>query len=423
MSDVAIRAAGLGKRYRIGAKAPYKTLREAITGALRAPLKMAANSLRGIPASARTSAAELVWALRNIEFEIKQGQAVGIIGRNGAGKSTLLKVLAQVTEPTEGYAEIRGRVGSLLEVGVGFHPELTGRENIYLNGSLLGMRKAEIDRNFDEIVAFAEVEQFLDTPVKHYSSGMYVRLGFAVAAHLQTEILFVDEVLSVGDVAFQEKCLGKMKDVAGGGRTVLFVSHNLLAVQALCEHALWLDKGALIAEGRPVTVVSSYLEQVRNSKTQISYDESCNAPGNDEVRVRRASVRPLSTNANGAITVRSPLQIEFEFWNRREGALLDCGMNVFNQYGIHVLTSGTVDSRSYPAGVIRVRGQIPGDLLNTGVYRVELIISRGAEELILSCPDLLVFEVADCLTLRGVYYGDWPGVVRPKIQWNAEVLE
>jgi len=253
MSDVAIRAVGLGKRYSIGTQARYKSLRDSIAGTARAPFRLVAGWLNGRKSAGRATPSNLHWALRDVCFEIKAGEAVGIIGRNGAGKSTLLKVLAQVTEPTEGRAEIRGRLGSLLEVGVGFHPELTGRENIYLNGALLGMRKVEIDRNFDEIVAFAEVERFLDTPGKHYSSGMYVRLGFAVAAHLETEILFVDEVLSVGDAAFQEKCLGRMKHAASGGRTVLFVTHNLLAIQALCQRALLLDHGSVVAEGGEIT--------------------------------------------------------------------------------------------------------------------------------------------------------------------------
>jgi lipopolysaccharide transport system ATP-binding protein len=378
--------------------------------------------LNGRKSAGRATPSNLHWALRDVCFEIKAGEAVGIIGRNGAGKSTLLKVLAQVTEPTEGRAEIRGRLGSLLEVGVGFHPELTGRENIYLNGALLGMRKVEIDRNFDEIVAFAEVERFLDTPVKHYSSGMYVRLGFAVAAHLETEILFVDEVLSVGDAAFQEKCLGRMKHAASGGRTVLFVSHNLLAIQALCQRALWLEQGKVVAEGRPAAVISSYLQHVRTATTEVLYEDTSEAPGNDIVRLRRASVRPVSDGNDASITVRTPLLIEFDVWNRKAGLHLDCRLNLYNEYGIRVLATGTVDCQCYPAGLIRASGQIPGDLLNTGVYRIEFIVTQSETEVILVCSDLLAFDVADSLALRGCFYGEWPGAVRPNIQWTTEVL-
>lgn len=423
MSDLAIRTVGLGKRYRIGTRVRYKALRDTLTDAVKAPFLATSAWVRGAQAAKRTSRADLFWALRNIDVEIKQGHAVGIIGRNGAGKSTLLKVLAQVTQPTEGYAEIRGRVGSLLEVGVGFHPELSGRNNIYLNGALLGMRKAEIDRNFDEIVAFAEIDKFLDTPVKHYSSGMYVRLGFAVAAHLETEILFVDEVLSVGDAAFQEKCLGKMKHAASGGRTVLFVSHNLIAIQALCQHAIWLDQGKVTAEGRPADIVSRYLEHVRSSTTAVCYDDPVEAPGNEIVRLRSASVRPLSDRDSDEITVRTPLQFEFQLWNLKPGAHLDIGFNLYNEYGIQVLGTGTVDSRSYSAGLIRAFGQIPGDLLNSGVHRIEFFVAPILGEAILNCPDLLSFEVTDSLELRGAYHGAWPGAVRPNIQWTTEILE
>ena len=247
MSDIAIRVEHLSKRYRLGQReqAAYRTLREAVSDVFLSPLRrLRVNARRvNVPTGERENG--YIWALRDVSFEVKRGEVVGIIGRNGAGKTTLLKILSRITEPTEGYAEIHGRVGSLLEVGTGFHPELTGRENIYLNGAILGMKKAEIDRYFDEIVEFAEIEKFLDTPVKRYSSGMYVRLAFAVAAHLQPEILLVDEVLAVGDAAFQKKCLGKMGDVAKEGRTVLFVSHQMNSIRRLCERCIWLDMGCI----------------------------------------------------------------------------------------------------------------------------------------------------------------------------------
>jgi len=254
MSEIAIKVEHLGKRYKIGKqRVRYKSLRESLVSALSVPLRR----LQG-----QSDKEDTIWALQDVSFEIKQGEVVGIIGRNGAGKSTLLKILSRITKPTTGRAEIYGRVGSLLEVGTGFHPELTGRENIYLNGAILGMTRREIDRKFDEIVAFSEMEQFLDTPVKHYSSGMYVRLAFAVAAHLEPEILVVDEVLAVGDAQFQKKCLGKMGDVAQSGRTVLFVSHNMAAIQRLCEYSIWLDNGRIMMFGNTPHVLDSYLSKI-----------------------------------------------------------------------------------------------------------------------------------------------------------------
>lgn len=266
MTDVVIRAEGLGKRYVIGHQSQresYTALRDVVARGTQSFLRKSRDLLHGRPVIEGDQLEEL-WALRDVTFEVGRGEVVGIIGRNGAGKSTLLKVLSRITEPTKGRVEIRGRIASLLEVGTGFHPELTGRENIYLNGAILGMAREEIKRKFDEIAAFAEVERFLDTPVKRYSSGMYVRLAFAVAAHLEPEILIVDEVLAVGDATFQKKCLGKLKDVSGqGGRTVLFVSHNMGAVTTLCGRGLWLDNGSIQKTGPPREVVTEYLSQKR----------------------------------------------------------------------------------------------------------------------------------------------------------------
>jgi lipopolysaccharide transport system ATP-binding protein len=255
MSEIAIKIEGLSKRYRIGQRKKYKTFRESIVSAATSPFRR----LTGNPSENGEAS---FWALKEVGFEVRQGDVVGIIGRNGAGKSTLLKILSRITEPTEGKVEIAGRVGSLLEVGTGFHPELTGRENIYLNGAILGMKTGEIQRKFDEIVAFAETEKFLDTPVKHYSSGMYTRLAFAVAAHLEPEILVVDEVLAVGDVQFQKKCLGKMSDVAKGGRTILFVSHNMAAIENLCNVAVLLNGGSVVTRGDTKEVIGTYLERI-----------------------------------------------------------------------------------------------------------------------------------------------------------------
>ena len=257
MSDLAIQISGLSKRYRIGIREKYPTIRETLMRAASAPLHKVRHWVSGQNSSIGS---EWIWALHDVDFEVKQGEVLGIIGRNGAGKTTLLKVLSGITEPTTGYADIYGRVGSLLEVGTGFHMELTGRENIFMNGAILGMRRQEIKKKFDEIVAFSEIEKFLDTPVKRYSSGMYVRLAFAVAAHLEPEILIVDEVLSVGDIRFQKKCLGKMQDISHGqGRTVLFVSHNMDSIQRLCSHCLILEQGKLIAQGDTASTIQQYV--------------------------------------------------------------------------------------------------------------------------------------------------------------------
>jgi len=288
MSDIAIRVENLSKLYRIGGRQErYKTLRESLTGAVTAPFRRLWSVVRG---QSSAVANETIWALKDVSFEVQRGEVVGIIGRNGAGKTTLLKVLSRITEPTKGYAEIHGRVGSLLEVGTGFHPELTGRENIYLNGAILGMKRAEIDRKFDEIVAFAEIEKFISTPVKHYSSGMHVRLAFAVAAHLEPEILLVDEVLAVGDVAFQRKCLGKMEDVSHEGRTVLFVSHNMAAISHLCERAVLLDLGRIVRYGDTSDVVSSYLEMAESDSKVLLVDRR-DRKGSGELRVQSITLR------------------------------------------------------------------------------------------------------------------------------------
>jgi lipopolysaccharide transport system ATP-binding protein len=262
MNDIAVRAEHLSKQYRIGGpqgKFKYRTIRETLVDSAKTPFKRAARLLCG-EADGATGLEETIWALKDVSFEVKEGDVIGLIGRNGAGKTTLLKILSRITEPTEGGVDLYGRVGSLLEVGTGFHPELTGRENIFLNGAILGMKRTEIERKFDEIVAFSEIEKFIDTPVKRYSSGMYVRLAFSVAAHLEPEILLVDEVLAVGDVAFQKKCLGKMDNVAREGRTVLFVSHNMAAVQKLCPYSLWIDAGRIRRSGPTSEVVAEYLQ-------------------------------------------------------------------------------------------------------------------------------------------------------------------
>lgn len=284
MGDIAIRVDGLGKQYRIGAtQAKYKTFRETLTEMATAPIRRAGNLLRG-QAYGAAELNETIWALRDVSFEVKHGDVVGIIGRNGAGKSTLLKILSRITEPSEGQVDLYGRVGALLEVGTGFHPELTGRENVYLNASILGMSRTEIERKFDEIVDFAGVDQFIDTPVKHYSSGMALRLGFAVAAHLEPEILVVDEVLAVGDAAFQKKCLGKMSDVANEGRTVLFVSHNMAAVQGLCKYGVLIERGNMVMMDEVSKTIQRYITDAMDAYQPENLSERKDRKGNGAVR-------------------------------------------------------------------------------------------------------------------------------------------
>lgn len=275
MSDLAIRCEGIAKQYRIGQPESYRALRDTLTDAVTAPFRRVRAALQGGNGH-RASSPATIWALEDVSFEVRQGEVLGIIGRNGAGKSTLLKILSRITKPTRGAADIYGRVGSLLEVGTGFHPELTGRENVYLNGAILGMQKAEVARKFDEIVAFAELEKFIDTPVKRYSSGMYMRLAFAVAAHLDPEIMLVDEVLAVGDTQFQAKCLGKMQDVSGSGRTVLFVSHSMPSIRRLCTRALLLSNGGIEFQGPVEEAVERYL--VHNLSSQFALDPDPQKP-------------------------------------------------------------------------------------------------------------------------------------------------
>jgi len=335
MSDIAIRVENLGKRYQLGQSQRYRALRDTLGDVLSAPKRW----LRGEKRERPAGDAGTFWALKDVSFEIKPGEVVGIIGRNGAGKSTLLKILSRITEPTEGGVDLYGRVGSLLEVGTGFHPELTGRENIYLNGAILGMKRAEIARKFDEIVAFAEVEQFLDTPVKFYSSGMYMRLAFAVAAHLEPEILVVDEVLAVGDAAFQKKCLGKMGEVARGGRTVLLVSHNMAVVQALCSHVITLKAGALYFDG-PLDL--AVLKQV----SQTEQEEKKAYP----IRVFPALELTDFTIAPSTIATSGETDVAITLTGFEDLAINDLCVLVFSELNVRV---AIVDLR-LPAGPIKI---------------------------------------------------------------------
>jgi len=429
VTDTVIRTEGLGKRYRIGAAlARPRSFREAIARTATAPFRNLARLSHAEGAWGSRSSEELVWALRDLSIQVRHGEVLGVIGRNGSGKSTLLKLLSRITNPTTGYAEIRGRVGSLLEVGTGFHPELTGRDNVYLNGSILGLDRASIARRFDEIVAFAEVERFIDTPVKRYSSGMYLRLAFAVAAHLEPEILLVDEVLAVGDASFQRKCLGRMGRAAEEGRTVLFVSHNMTAVQGLCSRAIWLSAGELREEGAPGAVVSRYLQDAAATLPSQFWPDAATAPGNDRVRLRSARAESAGGEPTEPITTRTPIRLQFEYWNLREGAQLSLTLHLANEDDVHVFSAGPPggaqwQGRALPRGLFRDSCLIPGDLLNDGLHRVELLLVDRDTELVHRERDVLVFEVRDSPDLRGSWFGKWKGAVRPVLDWTTERLE
>jgi len=407
-----VRVENLSKEYIIGAReAAYDTLRESIVQTMRAPL----SRLRGRNGKGNS---ETIWALKNVSFKVDPGEVVGIIGRNGAGKSTLLKVLSRITEPTTGRAELYGRVASLLEVGTGFHPELTGRENMYLNGAILGMKKTEIDRKFDQIVAFSELEKFLDTPVKRYSSGMYMRLAFAVASHLEPEILIVDEVLAVGDAQFQKKCLGRMSTVASEGRTVLFVSHNMTAVKSLCGRAIWLDDGKIVEAGDTERVVLNYLQKGVRATLEQTWDDPATAPGNEKIRIHSARVRRLAPREDQEITVESPLQLDFEFWKHQPDAYLGLTMHLYTLDGTYVFAVGSGISRR-PQGLQRIAAKIPANLLNDGIYTVTIQVVQDDSSTVYIHPQILVFEVLDSAR-DGNWFGKWPGVIRPKLEWISE---
>jgi len=404
-----IKVENIGKQYRIGARQQaYSTLREALAGAVQAPLKRLQRN--------GSSDAVTIWALKNVSFEVRPGEVVGIIGRNGSGKSTLLKILSRITEPTTGRVELYGRIGSLLEVGTGFHPELTGRENIFLNGAVLGMRRNEIARKFDEIVAFAEIEKFLDTPVKHYSSGMYMRLAFAVAAHLEPEILLVDEVLAVGDAEFQTKCLGKMGAVAGEGRTVLFVSHNMTAVRRLCRRVIWLNDGEVVQAGETTQVIGDFLRRGAFSTLKKEWDDPSQAPGNDQVRLRSIAVTPAGGQIDGQFTVKTAIQLEAAIWNYLPGAVLNFSVVLSNIEGVAIFNTVSIE-RPFPAGLVRGSFLIPADFLNDDTYTIRLLIVKDTSVVLLDLADLLMLQVHDS-ERRINWYGKWVGAVRPSFDWE-----
>jgi lipopolysaccharide transport system ATP-binding protein len=418
----AIRVDSVSKRYRIVARqASYTSLREAVVGAARAPLQRLRRNGR--------SGGETIWALKRVSFEVHPGEVVGLIGNNGAGKSTLLKIVSRITEPTSGRIELRGRVGSLLEVGTGFHPELTGKENIFLNGAIIGMKRSEIKQRFDEIVAFAEIEKFLDTPVKYYSSGMYMRLAFAVAAHLESDILLVDEVLAVGDADFQKKCLGKMHDVARQGRTVLLVSHNMLSILRLCKKVVWLNRGQVEMAGPSEEVISKYL--LRKSPAQGEYvcDEAAAADAS-KVLIRAVRIRNGGGEVSATIDARQPFDVEIDYEIFEPISFIWVGFVISTVSGIDVLAAADGDVDHYITS-LREPGRytsvcrIPGNLFNAGSYTVsayaaKTLMGTGAE-IFTFLEHVLTFNIEHPGGIGSYMPSPRVGVLSPKLSWEVNL--
>jgi lipopolysaccharide transport system ATP-binding protein len=354
-----------------------------------------------------------IWALRDVSFDLFQGEVLGLIGKNGAGKSTLLKILSRITLPTSGRISGNGRIASLLEVGTGFHSELTGRENIYLNGHIMGMKKKEIDRKFDEIIDFSGVSRFLDTPVKRYSSGMYVRLAFAVAAHLDPEILIIDEVLAVGDAEFQLKCLDKIKSISKeDGKTILFVSHNIQTIRSTCNRALVLDKGRIIASGDKESVLASYVKISREQFMGTDYSLQASMPGNEFIRIRRVELVPEYLNSYQVIDIRTALSVHFEFvYLVEETGHLRLSLQVFKDSGELIFELAS-ENYTLKNGIVKGESHIPGNFLNDGSYYICLAFVRNSSVMLFYLESCLFFHVEDYQD-SGISYGKWAGIVRP----------
>jgi len=377
---------------------------------------------------AKAGTSDYVWALRDVSFDVEKGDVVGIVGRNGAGKSTLLKILSRVTTPTTGIIRAKGRIAALLEVGTGFQPELTGRDNIFLNGAILGMRKAEIRSKFDEIVDFAGVERYIDTPVKRYSSGMYVRLAFAVAAHLEPEILVIDEVLAVGDAEFQKKCLGKMKDVAGHGRTILFVSHNMAAVKNLCNKGVYMKNGAMHLHGRIDEVVHKYLTEGSEASGEISWPDLAKAPGNERVRLQRVAI-VSDGEVTPEVMLDKDIAVEIDYQVFEGDVPYSVSIHLLDKMGVEVLASANFRSanlgedpwcdKKMPDGSYRTTCIIPAFFLNESQYAIRVAVVSNISHVEFLTTEIIGFQTHDTGQMRAEFTGHWLGVVRPKLKWET----
>ena len=425
-APVAISVEDVSKRFRLGTIGEHQRLTEAISSGLKSLFA------RGTQISG--SASKEFWALQHISFEIEQGEVVGIIGHNGAGKSTLLKILSRIVTPTSGRVGVRGRIGSLLEVGTGFHPELTGRENIFLNGAILGMKRTEIRKRFDQIVEFAEVSQFLDTPVKRYSSGMTVRLGFSVAAHMEPDVLIIDEVLSVGDQAFQNRCMGKATELGNQGRAILVVSHNLAAISNICSRAMLLDHGTIVLDGEPKQAIERYMQGMRFDTGKVQWQPD-GAPASDQVRLRSVSVRNTSAQtSSNQVEIDQPILFEVDYEVLSDGAVNTVQIHLKDENGVFVLSSANAPSMSLapdgsfgkPLGVGRYRAEcvLPPNFLNDSRYVLSVFLGPEIGKATVQCDSVLAFSVLDTGAMRKEFLGSWYGpVIRPRLAWSTNPVE
>lgn len=421
MSNTVIRVENIGKLYRIGSYDPYRTLADAIYALFAHSARRIRNGFRY-----KEKEREYIWALKEVSFEVKQGEILGIVGRNGSGKSTLLKILSRITVPTDGFAHVQGRIASLLEIGIGFHPDLTGRENIYLNGAIMGMRKFEIKGRFDEIVSFAGVDKFVDVPVKYYSSGMYVRLAFAVAAHLESDILLIDEVLAVGDLEFQKKCLGKMDDATKQGRTILFISHNMAAINRLCGRALWIDKGRIMAHGVTADVLEKY----------ISFgSEHCGArywpqgsEGKDaEIALRSVCVCREGNEVSDIISILTPFSIKIEYEIKKEVPPMRIILSLIASDGTIVFISRDNyhtqwSDKHRPPGRYVSTCYMPAELLNAGHYSVTVAAELPFIKTYFRQEYVLRFCIQRTGGVGAEYTESWPGVICPALKWETSCV-
>ncbi|CAN5691419.1 ABC transporter ATP-binding protein [soil metagenome] len=420
MADIVIEVENISKLYKLGKIGSGSLKKDLQAWWKTAVLKQDDPYFATVDAA--PISADHIWAVKNVSFELERGDALGIIGSNGSGKSTLLKIISRIVQPTTGSVRGKGKISSILEVGTGFHNDLTGRENIYISGYTLGMNKVEIQRKFDEIVAFSGIEKFIDTPIKRYSSGMYVRLAFAVAAHLEPDILIVDEVLAVGDADFQKKCLGKMREVSqSDGRTIIFVSHSMQAVNNLCNKAIWLQQGKVREQGESSAVVNKYLSSVQQLNLQQNWDDLETAPGNSNIRFKSVELIPGFNQPGAPLDIRTPLTIKFKFWNIAEGMTMSIGMHLFSYSGECIFDIPS-PSTYFEPGLIEGECTIPGNFLNDGAYYISLIIVKDTSVQLFYFEECIAFDLAD---YRGdiQWYGKWMGAVRPSFPIHIEQKE